>query len=129
MKNINDLIEKDGLYYEKDSDTPFNGDVIGSVTGKFNNGKPEGKWIEYYENGQLKEEPSYKNRKKHGTWEFYYETGQLQAREKYNEGKPIGVWKTFSAKGRLIEEKDFSNMNRGRLNSRGNPYGASQGIK
>jgi len=26
-------------------------------------------------------------------------------------------------KGRLIEEKDFSNMNRGRL-GRGNPYGA-----
>jgi len=90
---------------------------------------PDGKFTVNHKNGEVYLIGEVKNRKKHGTWEFYYETGQLQAREKYNEGKPIGVWKTFSAKGRLIEEKDFSNMNRGRLNSRGNPYGASQGIK
>ena len=90
---------------------------------------PDGKFAVNHKNGEVYLTGEVKNRKKHGTWEFYYETGQLQAREKYNEGKPIGVWKTFSAKGRLIEEKDFSNMNRGRLNSRGNPYGASQGIK
>ena len=90
---------------------------------------PDGKFTVNHKNGEVYLTGEVKNRKKHGTWEFYYETGQLQAREKYNEGKPIGVWKTFSAKGRLIEEKDFSNINRGRLNSRGNPYGASQGIK
>ncbi len=90
---------------------------------------PDGKFTVNHKNGEVYLIGEVKNRKKHGTWEFYYETGQLQAREKYNEGKPIGVWKTFSVKGRLIEEKDFSNMNRGRLNSRGNPYGASQGIK
>ena len=85
---------------------------------------PDGKFTVNHKNGEVYLTGEVKNRKKHGTWEFYYETGQLQAREKYNEGKPIGVWKTFSARGRLIEEKDFSNMNRGRLNSRGNPYGA-----
>ena len=90
---------------------------------------PDGKFTVNHKNGEVYLNGEVKNRKKHGTWEFYYETGKLQAREKYNEGKPIGVWKTFSAKGRLIEEKDFSNMNRGRPNSRGNPYGASQGIK
>ena len=90
---------------------------------------PDGKFTVNHKNGEVYLIGEVKNRKKHGTWEFYYETGQLQAREKYNEGQPIGVWKTFSVKGRLIEEKDFSNMNRGRLNSRGNPYGASQGIK
>ena len=90
---------------------------------------PDGMFTLNHKNGEIYLNGEVKNRKKHGTWEFYYETGQLQAREKYNEGKPIGVWKTFSAKGRLIEEKDFSNMNRGRPNSRGNPYGASQGIK
>ena len=90
---------------------------------------PDGKFTVNHKNGETYLTGEVKNGEKHGTWEFYYESGQLQAREKYNEGKPIGVWKTFSARGRLIEEKDFSNMNRGRLNSRGNPYGASQGIK
>ena len=89
---------------------------------------PDGKFTVNHKNGEIYLTGEVKNRKKHGTWEFYYETGQIQAREKYNEGKPIGIWKTFSAKGRLIEEKDFSNMNQGRL-GRGNPYGASQGIK
>ena len=90
---------------------------------------PDGKFTVNHKNGETYLTGEVKNGEKHGTWEFYYESGQLQAKEKYNEGKPIGVWKTFSARGRLIEEKDFSNMNRGRLNSRGNPYGASQGIK
>ena len=90
---------------------------------------PDGKFTVNHKNGEIYLTGEVKNGEKHGTWEFFYDTGQLQAREKYNEGKPIGVWKTFSVKGRLIEEKDFSNMNRGRLNSRGNPYGASQGIK
>lgn len=90
---------------------------------------PDGKFTVNHKNGETYLTGEVKNGEKHGTWEFYFESGQLQAREKYNEGKPIGVWKTFSARGRLIEEKDFSNMNRGRLNSRGNPYGASQGIK
>ena len=90
---------------------------------------PDGKFTVNHKNGEIYLTGEVKNGEKHGTWEFFYDTGQLQAREKYNEGKPIGVWKTFSARGRLVEEKDFSNMNRGRLNSRGNPYGASQGIK
>ena len=85
---------------------------------------PNGKLTINHKNGEIYLTGEVKNRKKHGTWEFYYETGKLQAREKYNEGKPIGIWKTFSVKGRLIEEKDFSNMIRGGLNSRGNPYGA-----
>ena len=89
---------------------------------------PEGEFTLRYKNGEIYLTGEVKNNEKHGTWEFYYETGQLQAREKYNEGKPIGIWKTFTARGRLIEEKDFSNMSRGKL-SRGNPYGASQGIK
>ena len=90
---------------------------------------PDGKITINHKNGEIYLTGEVKSREKHGTWEFFYDTGQLQAREKYNEGKPVGLWKTFSKNGRVLEEKDFSNINRGRLNSRGNPYGVSPGIK
>ena len=42
MLNFDDLVEKDGLYYEINSDVPFTGEVTGSVVVNFKNGKAEG---------------------------------------------------------------------------------------
>ena len=54
--SYDDLVKRDGLYYEKFTDVPFTGDVVGRVVGKIKDGTKayEGKWIEYYESGQLK---------------------------------------------------------------------------
>ena len=50
MLNFDNLVEKSGLYYEKDSDVPFSGEVTGKAEGNLKNGIPEGEWIEYYDN-------------------------------------------------------------------------------
>ena len=60
MLSINDLIEKDGLYYEKFTDVPFTGNVVGEYQGKIRKGKREGEWLVYYENGQLESKGNYK---------------------------------------------------------------------
>ena len=39
---MNDLVERDGLYYVKFTDVPFTGEVAGKRNGKFKNGKKEG---------------------------------------------------------------------------------------
>jgi antitoxin component YwqK of YwqJK toxin-antitoxin module len=57
------LLERDGLYYEKFTEKPFTGKVTGIKQGKIQKGKIEGKWIEYYNNGQLKEKRNYKDGK------------------------------------------------------------------
>lgn len=50
---MSDLIWKDGIYYKKFSDLPFNGKIDGDIKGLFKNGKKEGTWVRYYKNGQL----------------------------------------------------------------------------
>ena len=57
------MLERDGLYYEKFTEKPFTGKVTGIKQGKIQKGKIEGKWIEYYNNGQLKEKRNYKDGK------------------------------------------------------------------
>ena len=47
------LILKDGLYYEKFEDKPFTGKVTGEEQGKISKGKRDGKWIKYFENGRF----------------------------------------------------------------------------
>ena len=52
-ETMKDLIWRDGNYYKKFSDVPFNGKVNGDIKGLIKNGKKEGTWVRYYENGQL----------------------------------------------------------------------------
>jgi antitoxin component YwqK of YwqJK toxin-antitoxin module len=74
---MDDLIEREGLYYEKFKDVPFTGKVTGQKQGKISKGKREGEWIWYYENGQLSSKSNYKDGKEEGEGLFYDENGQL----------------------------------------------------
>jgi len=49
-----DLVERDGIYYEKFSDTPYTGKVNGEEKGKLKEGKKNGRWIAYHDNGKKK---------------------------------------------------------------------------
>ena len=39
---MDDLVEKNDLYYKKFTDVPFTGEVSGRLSGKFKNGKKDG---------------------------------------------------------------------------------------
>ena len=66
--NSDDLIEKDGLYYEKFTDKPFTGKVTGEKQGKIKKGKIKGKWKEYWESGTLKISYTIKRGNFHGQY-------------------------------------------------------------
>ena len=74
----NDLVKRDGLLYEKFTDEPFTGNVIGKEFGQLVNGKREGKWIAYHSNGQLKSKVNFKNDKHDGEFLTYYDNGHLR---------------------------------------------------
>jgi len=74
---MRDLVQRDGVYYEKFSDVPFSGKVTGSFNGLIMNGKREGAWILYWNNGQLYSKRNYKNGKKEGAWVEYEKDGTL----------------------------------------------------
>ena len=61
---MDDLVERDDLYYKKFTDVPFTGEIDeGLKRGNFKNGRKEGPWIGYHENGQLHYKGEYKNGK------------------------------------------------------------------
>ncbi|MDP6229468.1 MAG: hypothetical protein QF765_02030, partial [Candidatus Marinimicrobia bacterium] len=61
------LIERDGVFYTKDTNKPYSGAVFSLhkdgqkwEEGTYKNGEPDGKWTEWYENGQKRYEKTYK---------------------------------------------------------------------
>ncbi|MBT3591039.1 MAG: hypothetical protein HN514_09815, partial [Candidatus Marinimicrobia bacterium] len=64
--NIEHLLERDGVYIKKFSDEIVNGKVFqmfGDMKvplGKLKDGKKEGKWMVWYDNGTKQEEQNYK---------------------------------------------------------------------
>ena len=70
---------------------------------------PDGSFISYHPNGQVRLTGEIKNRKKSGVWEFYYANGQLQQKEKYKKDKPIGTWKSFDREGLKLAEHWYGN--------------------
>jgi antitoxin component YwqK of YwqJK toxin-antitoxin module len=66
------LVQRGGLNYEVNSQTPFTGSIVG-----------------YHENGQLEVKGNYKDGLEDGLSENYYENGQLKLTGNYKDGKEI----------------------------------------
>ena len=98
--SMDDLVERDGLFYKKFTEVPFTGEIDeGSYQGSLKNGKPEGTWVAYHDNGQLKGKGDWKNGKEEGPWVYYYDNGQLFSKGVIKNGKEEGPWVTYSEDG------------------------------
>ena len=123
--SMDDLVQRDGLYYEKYTDAPFTGNVIGQQQGKISKGIQNGEWIEYWENGQLEGKRNYKNGKVEGEYLKYYENGQLKYKSNHKDGKQDGEWLYYYDNGQLQfksnykdgkkDGETFSNKENGKL--------------
>ena len=87
-----DLVQREGLYYKKSTEVPFSGTVTGRYQGKIKNGKRDGPWFRYHENGQLRFKGTFKNAKRVGPWVWYYNNGQLWSKGTYKNGRREGPW-------------------------------------
>ena len=74
---VDDLVERDGPFYKKFTDVPFSGKVTGREQGSFKDGKKDGPWVKYYDNGQLGSKGTYKDGKKEGPWIDYDKNGTV----------------------------------------------------
>jgi hypothetical protein len=104
-----DLGKRDGIYYKKFSDLPFNGKITGNPKGEFKNGKREGIWIWENKNGQLNTKGNYKNGKEEGTWSTYYDRGHLSDKGDYKDGRKEGVWVSYWNETQLMSKGDYKN--------------------
>jgi len=64
----------------------------------------DGKFEDFFEDGQLKTSGQYKNKKRIGEWKSYYKTGELLSVYSYSKGKKNKVYKVFYKDGSLKRE-------------------------
>jgi len=76
----------------------------------FQNGRPDGYAIMYHENGKISEEGNWKNNRWVGNYKLYYENGQVQHEFVFNpNGKREGPQKYYYANGQIAIEGNFAN--------------------
>jgi antitoxin component YwqK of YwqJK toxin-antitoxin module len=107
--DFDDLVKREGLYYEKFTEVPFTGTTTGKTQVSFKDGKFHGEWVRYYENGKLESKRNFKNGEKHGEDVSYYENGQLFIKENYVNGEEHGELVMYHENGQLKYKFNFVN--------------------
>ena len=103
-ETFDDLVERAGGYYKKFSEVPFSGKITGLVTGNFKNGKEEGEWVGYWNNGHLWWKGNWKNGWREGVWVECWDGGQLLTKGNYKNGKQEGAWVGYNRDRTLNED-------------------------
>ncbi|MGL4687882.1 MAG: toxin-antitoxin system YwqK family antitoxin [Fusobacteriaceae bacterium] len=119
-------------YILKNKDKPFTGMTSFFRDRSFyKDGKPTGKWLSFYENGDLKSienwengllngkyiiykknrvkiiEQSFFNGKEHGKYVIYHENKKIHILGEFNNGKPCGEWEFYNEEGILYGRNNF----------------------
>lgn len=133
---LDQLVERDGVYYEVNSTTPFTGSVglyeNGQLEkkGNYKDGKLNGIFKIFNEKGKLEQSLNYKDGELDGLTEFFNEKGKLKESRNYKDGKQVGLTELFNEKGKLTQRGNWKNGKpeglfewfdeNGKLSSRGN---------
>ena len=105
-----DLVERDGLWYEKFSKEPYTGEMVdwseeGQLVerGFYENGLKIGLWEKYYGNGNIQEKSNYLNGKLEGFHQWFHEDGSLSIRSNYEDGIQEHYSERYYENGSLME--------------------------
>ena len=104
-----DLVKLEGLHYYKFTGEPFTGKITGKKQGSFKDGKRDGPWVEYHDNGQLNIRGIYKDGKRYGSWVGYYDSGQLKFKVSIKDGKRHGSSVGYHKNGLLASKGTYKN--------------------
>ena len=107
--DMKDLVEREGLYYKKFSDVPFTGKTTGETQGSYKNGKKDGPFVSYHENGKLQSKGTYKNGERDGLWVRYHDNGKLSSQGTHKNGKYDGPWVSYFPSGKLLSKGTYKN--------------------
>ena len=111
-ETIDDLVNRNRLFYLKFTDVPFTGQLTGKFQGLIKNGKIVGALIEYDKNGQLRSKSNFKNGKPDGVYLSYYENGRLDEERNYKNGKKEGTSISYWENGNLLSKYSYRNDKR-----------------
>ena len=68
-----------------------------------------GLYMNYYENGQVKDSGYYKDGLRDGIWQEYYTNGQVKSSGFYINGQKHSGWANYSETGQLLSLKEYRN--------------------
>ena len=122
------LVERDGLMYEGDSETPFTGGVVAKLEngrryeGTYKDGKQEGLSTTWHKNGQKSSEATYKDGMLvSGLVTYWHENGQKKAETTDKDGELlITEWHENGKKSREATFKDEKQVSETRWDEEGN---------
>jgi len=100
------LVQRDGLFYERSSRTPFTGEVRGR--GFIQDGRRDGPWIFFDDNGQRLSAGDFKAGQEDGPWVFFHPNGQMESRGAFKDGKQDGAWDFFNPDGTKNQKRSVS---------------------
>ena len=122
--NVDSLQTRGGLKYEINQTKPYsgpsftvydNGQILSK--GNFKDGKWNGLWTYFFENGQKKGEGGFNNgdgsdegetgiprNGREGLWTFWYENGQKQQEGTFKDGKDDGLFTRWYENGQKHQE-------------------------
>lgn len=73
-------------------------------------GRRQGKWVDYYANGQLRYEGQFKNNQCQGEFKYYDEQGHLKATNTYDKSGEKALNKTYAPNGTMIATGYYLNQ-------------------
>ena len=111
---IDNLEERKGIRYLKNSDTPYTGEYFTvhrngqkKATGSFKGGKTDGLVTSWHENGQKRFEVNFKDGRFHGLNLLWHENGQKEQEIYYKEGKKDGPSTMWYDDGQVQEKATY----------------------
>jgi len=113
-KEVSSLQERNGVYYEINSEKGFTGNLIKKYPngqkmseGHHKDGKREGIYTDWYENGKKQAESNYKDGKHEGLATNWGENGQKEFELNYKDGKPEGLVTSWYGNGQKKYEGNY----------------------
>ena len=134
--NHDELEERRGIAYLKDSETPYTGKVFTlRKNGKkwweknYKDGKRDGLVVEWHENGKKSQEVNWKDGKKEGLNVKWHDNGQKQYEANFKDHKLDGLttsWHKNGQKRSEVNYKDGELISKKYWNSKGEPVDSEE---
>ncbi len=111
---LGEIEERDGITFKIGKYEPYVGIVEETggkrgykLLGRFLDGKRDGKWVQWYDNGQVEVQGEYYRGKKHGEWSLWYNNGKAKEQGTFSFGKVDSLYKYWFDNGHLKEEQRY----------------------
>jgi len=97
------------LYYKGDVQTviQYYATMELRCRGELKDGKREGLWQYWYENGNLQAEATYVGGREDGDYRVWREDGTPYYLGRYSNGARTGVWEVYDKDGNLVERREY----------------------